>query len=87
MTNEKKQLLDRVRCRALVQPTDVCDAYVLGLDVSLLWAVAGAGLAVIHRRVGIAPDIEELRGDFPDEYLSGYYAEQMAHKIDLAQGF
>ena len=87
MTNTKKQLFDRVRSRALVQPSDVCAAYILGIDVSLLWTAAGAGLAVIHRRVGIAPDIEELRGDFPDEYISGYYAEQMSHKIEMAQGF
>ncbi|MBO5681712.1 MAG: hypothetical protein J6T08_08375 [Lentisphaeria bacterium] len=82
----KKQLLQRVRCRALVRENDVCDAYVLGLDVSLLWAAAGAGLAMIHRRVGIAPNIEELRGDFPDDYLRGYYYEQTAHQIEVAQG-
>lgn len=86
MINKKKQLLDRVRSHALVQPNDICDAYALGLDASLLWAAAGAGLAQIHRKVGIAPNIEELRGDFPDDYLRGYYYEQTAHQIELAQG-
>ena len=82
----KKQLLQRVRCRALVRETDVCEAYVLGLDVSLLWAAAGAGLAIIHRKHGISPNIEELRGEFPDDYLRGYYYEQTAHQIEVAQG-
>ena len=86
ISQEKKQLLQHVRNHALVQPNDICDAYVLGLDVSLLWAAAGAGLAQIHRRVGIAPNIEELRGDFPDDYLRGYYYEQTAHQIEVAQG-
>lgn len=85
-TTNKKQLLQRVRYRALVSEFDICEAFQLGVDVSLLWAAAGAGLAAIHRKVGIAPDIEELRGDFPDDYLRGYYYEQTAHQIELAQG-
>lgn len=85
-TTDKKQLLQRVRYRCIVSEFDVCQAFQLGVDASLLWAAAGAGLAAIHRRVGIAPDIEELRGDFPDDYLRGYYYEQTAHQIELAQG-
>lgn len=85
-TNERKHLIERVRYRAMVSTADICEAFQLGVDVSLLWAAAGAGLAVIHRRVGIAPNIEELRGDFPDDYLRGYYYEQTAHQIELAQG-
>lgn len=83
----KKDLFMRVRCHALVAVDDIREAVGLGVDPALLWSAAGAGLAVIHRRVGIAPNIEELRGEFPDEYLSGYYAEQISHKIDMAQGF
>lgn len=86
MENQKKQLLQRVRSHAIVNVCDVCDAFQLGVDVSLLWAAAGAGLAAIHRKVGIAPNIEELRGDFPDDYLRGYYYEQTAHQIEVAQG-
>lgn len=86
LNDAKKQLLQRVRYRALVQANDICDAYVLGLDVSLLWAAAGAGLAMIHRKVGISPNIEELRGDFPDDYLRGYYYEQTAYQIEVTQG-
>lgn len=81
----KKELFQRVRYKALVSDIDICDAFQLGVDASLLWAAAGAGLAAIHRKVGIAPNIEELRGDFPENYLLGYYAEQMAHKIEVAQ--
>ena len=82
----KKELFQRVRCKALVSDVDICDAFQLGVDASLLWAAAGAGLAAIHRRVGIAPNIEELRGDFPDDYLRGYYYEQTVHQIEVAQG-
>lgn len=82
----KKQLLQRVRSHAIVKVDDICDAFQLGVEVSLLWAAAGAGLAAIHRRVGIAPNIEELRGDFPDDYLRGYYYEQTAHQLEVAQG-
>lgn len=85
-TTDKKQLLQRVRYRCIVSEFDICEAFTLGLDASLLWAAAGAGLAMVHRRVGIAPDIEELRGDFPADYLRGYYYEQNAHQIELAQG-
>ena len=84
---DKKHLFMRVRCHALVGTEDIREAFIMGIDPALLWSAAGAGLAVIHRRVGIAPNVESLRGDFPDEYLSGYYAEQIAHKIELAQGF
>ena len=82
----KKELFQRVRCKALVSDTDICDAFKLGVDASLLWAAAGAGLAAIHRKVGITTNIEELRGDFPDDYLRGYYYEQTAHQIEVAQG-
>jgi hypothetical protein len=82
----KKELFQRVRYKALVSDIDICDAFQLGVDVSLLWAAAGAGLAMIHRKVGIAPNIEELRGEFPDDYLRGYYYEQTAHQIEVAQG-
>lgn len=85
-TSSKSNLLQRVRYRCIVSEFDVCEAFQLGVDVSLLWAAAGAGLAAIHRKVGIAPDIEELRGDFPDDYLRGYYYEQTAHQIEVAQG-
>lgn len=83
---QKKILVQRCRYQAIVKPADVCEAYQLGLEVSLLWAAAGAGLSMIHRKVGIAPNIEELRGDFPDDYLRGYYYEQTAHQIEVAQG-
>lgn len=84
--NQKKNLMARVRNQCIVKTADICEAFTLGLDASLLWAAAGAGLAMVHRKVGIAPNIEELRGDFPDDYLRGYYYEQTAHQIELAQG-
>lgn len=82
----RKNLLNRVRSQAIVKVEDCVEAYKSGVEIGLLWAAAGAGLAYIHRKVGIAPNIEELRGEFPDDYLRGYYYEQTAHQIDIAQG-
>ena len=86
ITNQKKNLRARVRHQCIVKTADIREAFTLGLDAGLLWAAAGAGLAMRHRKVGIAPNIEELRGDFPDDYLRGYYYEQTAHQLEVAQG-
>ena len=91
--NEQQALISEAFGHAQVTCDMTRRAFAIGFPIKLLWSMAGAGLANLHREFGIAvSDIREAlkherKGNpYIDNYIDGYNSAMLQAKIATTGG-